>query len=148
MFSLNFTIFTLFINFFSFSLFHAYNNPRYKKFLQKNTYNFLSLLGSPISKNIRRTKLKTINETKKLQQTEPYKELKENLQSYYHVSIEKENKQKSYLSGISLINKTNGEIFKMDYEFEKEHTKYNKVIEQKINTIEQIAKSLGFTRSL
>ena len=92
--------------------------------------------------------MKTINETKKLQQTEPYKELKENLQSYYHVSIEKENKQKSYLSGISLINKTNGEIFKMDYEFEKEHTKYNKVIEQKINTIEQIAKSLGFTRSL
>jgi len=62
--------------------------------------------------------LKTISATKKLQQTELYKELKEN-------------KQKSYLSGISLINKTNGEIFKMDYEFEKEHTKYNKVIDFK-----------------
>lgn len=38
-----------------------------------------------------------------------------------------------------------GEVFKIDYDFEKEHTKYYKIIEQKINTIEHIAKNLGYT---
>ncbi len=89
--------------------------------------------------------MKGLYATKKLQNHNLYKELKDNLQKYYQLSLQKESKQKNYLASKPIINLSTGEVFKIDYEFEKEHTKYYKVIEQKIATIEHIAKSLGYT---
>jgi len=88
--------------------------------------------------------LKTIRATKKLQQTELYKELKLDLQRNYRFSLHKEENQKKYLNSKSIVIHTTGKMFNIDYDFEKEHIKYYKLIEQKINTIEQIAKSLEF----
>lgn len=88
--------------------------------------------------------MKSIYATKRLQKTELYQELTTNLKSYFALSLEKEQKQKSYLSRIDLCNVSTGEIFKLDYNFELEYKKYTKLIEQKVSAIECIAKELGY----
>lgn len=88
--------------------------------------------------------MKGIYANKKLQQHKLYKELLENQQLYYQLSLEKEQKQKSYLNRINLLDTSSGEVFKMDYDFEKKYKTYTKTIEQKIATIEHISKGLGY----
>lgn len=88
--------------------------------------------------------MKSIYATKKLQNTELYQELQENLKSYFSVSLAKEQKQKDYLSRIDLCNINTGELFKLDYDFELEYKKYTKLIEQKVSSIEHIAKELEY----
>ena len=88
--------------------------------------------------------MKSIYATKKLQQTKLYQELQHNLKNYFAVSLSKEQKQKDYLNHINLCNVSTGELFKLDYNFELEYKKYNKLIEQKVSAIECIAKELGY----
>lgn len=88
--------------------------------------------------------MKGLYATKKLQEHKLYKEYQENLQFYYQYSLQKENNQKSYLNRISLLNKNSGEILKMNYDFERKYKVYTKTLEQKIYTIEHIAKGLGY----
>lgn len=83
--------------------------------------------------------------TKKLQATELYQELQNNLKSYYELSAAKEKKQKSYLSRLNLCNTKTGELSKLDYDFEAEYKKYCKLIEQKSFAIEHLANELGYT---
>lgn len=88
--------------------------------------------------------MKSIYATKKLQSTELYQELQHNLKDYFAVSLSKEQKQKEYLSRIDLCNISTGELFKLDYDFELEYKKYTKLIEQKVSSIEHIAKELEY----
>lgn len=89
--------------------------------------------------------MKSIYATKKLQNSELYKELQNNLKSYFSLSLEKENKQKSYLKKLDVRNTKTGEIFQLDYDFEREYKKYNKLIEQKSSAIEHIAREFEYT---
>lgn len=83
--------------------------------------------------------------TKKLQKTDLYKELQANKISYYEHSLAKEQKLKNFLSKMTLKNPSTNEIFKIDHNFEKKHNSYAQIINQKISTIEQIAKRKGYT---
>ena len=88
--------------------------------------------------------MKSICATKKLQNTELYKELQGNLKNYYEISTVKEKKQKSYVSRLHVCNTQTGELSKLDYDFEKEYKKYCKLIEQKSLAIEHTAQELEY----
>ena len=88
--------------------------------------------------------MKSIYATKKLQNTALYKELQRSLKNHFELSLNKEQKQKSYLSRIDVCNISTGEIFKLDYNFDTEYKKNIKLLEQKVSAIECIAKELGY----
>ncbi len=88
--------------------------------------------------------MQSIYATKHLQITQRYQELTQNMKSYFELSLEKEHKQKSFLSRINWHNLTTGEIFKLDYQFDREYKKYIKLLEQKVSAIEQSAKEQGY----
>lgn len=80
--------------------------------------------------------------TKKLQETSLYKEAISNLQSYYHLSLKKEQKQQSYSKRICRINKNTGEVTSPIFSFKKHHKTYAKTMMQKITVLEHTAKEL------
>ena len=69
--------------------------------------------------------------SKKLQKhSKLYTELQENIQLYYNHSLEKEQKQKSYLQYNKFINLSTKETVNIDYNFEKKYKEYSKITEQ------------------
>lgn len=77
--------------------------------------------------------------SKRLQATKCYKEFSTLADKYYKISLEKEHAQKSFFKNNTIINK-NGECFQMYHSFEKYYKTYTKSIEQKVYTIETLAK--------
>lgn len=88
------------------------------------------------------THVKKMHATKKLQETLLYKEAIGNLQSYYQLSLKKEQKQQSYSKRICRINKNTGEVTSPIFSFEKHHKTYTKTMMQKITVLEHTAKEL------
>jgi len=84
-----------------------------------------------------------LNASKRLQTTQLYKEHKHLIQKCYKTSLNKEHAQQDFYKRMLLI-KQSGEIFKMNHSFENEHKRYIKSIEQKIYTIEHLARKQGF----
>lgn len=83
--------------------------------------------------------------SKKLQKTSKlYKELQENIKLYYQHSIEKEQKQKSYLEHHKFVNLSKNETLSIDYDFEKKYKEYSKITEQRALTIQELAKRKEF----
>jgi len=78
--------------------------------------------------------------TKRLQNTEQYKEFIKLKDSYYKLSLTKEQGQQKFFKKMSLKNETTGENFKLNSSFEKDYKKYTKSVEQKVYTIEKIPK--------
>ena len=79
--------------------------------------------------------------SKKLQNNSKlYKELQENIKLYYQHSIEKEQKQKSYLEHHKFINLSKKETLSIDYDFEKKYKEYSRITEQRALTIQELAK--------
>ena len=79
--------------------------------------------------------------SKKLQKhSKLYTELQENIQLYYNHSLEKEQKQKSYLQYNKFINLSTKETVNIDYNFEKKYKEYSKITEQRAYTIQELAK--------
>lgn len=79
--------------------------------------------------------------SKRLQKnSKRYFELQENIRLYFEHSIEKEQKQKSYLEYHNFINYKTGEVLNINYDFEKKYKEYSKVIEQRALTIQELAK--------
>ena len=78
---------------------------------------------------------------KKLQKTKRYEEYQTLKDKYYKLSLTKEQGQQSFLKyNMILRNQATKEILDINYSFEKYYKKYTKSIEQKIYTIEAIAK--------
>lgn len=77
--------------------------------------------------------------SKRLQTTKRYKEFFTLADRYYKISLEKEHAQQSFFKNNTIINK-NGECFEMYHSFEKYYKAYTKSIEQKVYTIESLAK--------
>jgi hypothetical protein len=88
--------------------------------------------------------MKRLYATKTLQKDKLYKEIQENIQSYYKLSIEKEQKQKSYLEKLKVFNTTSRDYVKLDYDFERKYKEYSMLTQQKISTIEQMANDKGY----
>lgn len=88
--------------------------------------------------------MKRLYATKTLQKDKLYKEIQENYQDYYKLSIEKEQRQKSFLKKLNVINRTTGEFQNLDYDFERKYKDYSRLTQQKISTIEQMAKDRGY----
>lgn len=88
--------------------------------------------------------MKRLYATKTLQKDKLYKEIQENIQSYYNLSIEKEQKQKSYLQNLKVFNQLSRDYVSMDYDFERKYKEYSRLTQQKISTIEQMAKDRGY----
>ena len=83
--------------------------------------------------------------SKKLQKNSKlYAELQENIQLYYNHSLEKEQKQKSYLQYNKFVNLTTKETVNIDYNFEKKYKEYSKISEQRALTIQELAKRKEF----
>lgn len=78
--------------------------------------------------------------TIELQNTKQYKEFIELKDSYYKLSLTKEQNQQSFLKRMFVTNDNNGETTKLHHSFEKYYKNYTKSIEQKVYTIEKIAK--------
>ena len=78
--------------------------------------------------------------TEKLQNTKQYKEFKELQDSYYKLSLTKEQNQQSFLKRMFIKNDDTGEQLNLYYSFEKYYKNYTKSIEQKVYAIEKIAK--------
>ncbi len=78
---------------------------------------------------------------KKLQNTKRYEEYQTLQDKYYKLSLAKEQGQQSFLKyNMILKNQATKEILDINYSFDKYYKKYTKSIEQKIYTIEAIAK--------
>lgn len=78
---------------------------------------------------------------KKLQITKRYEEYQTLQDKYYKLSLAKEHGQQSFLKyNMILRNQATKEILDINYNFDKYYKKYTKSIEQKIYTIEAIAK--------
>ena len=88
--------------------------------------------------------MKRLYATKTLQKDKLYKEIQENIQSYYKLSIEKEQKQKSYLQNLKVFNQHSRDNVSMDYDFERKYKEYSRLTQQKISTIEQMANDKGY----
>ncbi|MCG3684120.1 replication endonuclease [Aliarcobacter butzleri] len=73
-----------------------------------------------------------------------YQELQDNIKFYINHSIQKENKQKSYLKNTSFLNKKSGEFLNVEYDFEKKYKEYSKIAEQRALTIQELAKRKEF----
>ncbi|RZV18662.1 hypothetical protein [Aliarcobacter butzleri] len=79
--------------------------------------------------------------SKKLQKNSKlYCELQENIRLYFEHSLEKEQKQKSYLEHHNFINYKTGEVLNINYDFEKKYKEYSKVVEQRALAIQELAK--------
>lgn len=78
--------------------------------------------------------------SKKLQNSQRYQEYRENQTLYYEHSLVKEQKQKNYLQNNTFMNCVSGECLTIDYDFEKKYKEYAKTTEQRISTIEHLAK--------
>lgn len=79
--------------------------------------------------------------SKKLQKNSKlYAELQENIQLYYNHSLEKEQKQKSYLQYNKFINLSTKETVNIDYNFEKKYKEYSRITAQRAYTIQELAK--------
>ncbi|MDX9901490.1 MAG: hypothetical protein RBT22_08375 [Aliarcobacter sp.] len=79
--------------------------------------------------------------SKKLQKNSKlYAELQENIQLYYNHSLEKEQKQKSYLQYNKFVNLSTKETVNIDYNFEKKYKEYSKITEQRAYTIQELAR--------
>lgn len=78
---------------------------------------------------------------KRLQNTNRYKEYQTLQDKYYKLSLSKESGQQQYLKhNVIFKNESTNETLDIDYSFEKYYKKYTKSIEQKVYTIEAIAK--------
>jgi len=77
---------------------------------------------------------------KRLQNTKRYKEYLSLNDKYYKLSLAKEQGQQSFIKNNRFKNNATGEQLNLNYSFEKYYKKYTKSIEQKIYTIESIAK--------
>lgn len=88
--------------------------------------------------------MKRLYATKILQKDNLYKEIQENIQNYYKLSIEKEQRQKSYLEKLKVFNTTSREYVSIDYDFERKYKEYSRLTQQKISTIEQMANDKGY----
>jgi len=82
--------------------------------------------------------------SKKIQQSKLYKELQSNLKGYYEYSLEKEQKQQSYLNRQKFVNAKTGEFQEHNYSFEKSFKEQAKITEQRVMTIETMAKRKGY----
>lgn len=79
--------------------------------------------------------------SKKLQKNSKlYAELQENIQLYYNHSLEKEQKQKSYLQYNKFVNLTTKETVNIDYNFEKKYKEYSSITAQRAYTIQELSK--------
>lgn len=78
--------------------------------------------------------------SKKLQNSQRYQEYRKNQTLYYEHSLVKEQKQKNYLQNNTFMNCASGECLSIDYDFEKKYKEYAKTTEQRISTIEHLAK--------
>lgn len=79
--------------------------------------------------------------SKKLQKNSKlYAELQENIQLYYNHSLEKEQKQKSYLQYNKFINLSTKETVNIDYNFEKKYKEYSSITAQRAYTIQELSK--------
>jgi hypothetical protein len=81
-----------------------------------------------------------IHATKRLQKTILYEEHKNLEKFYYKISLKKEFNQQSFLKKYLFANTNSGECLNINYNFDSYHKKYIKSIEQKIYTIEELAK--------
>ncbi len=88
--------------------------------------------------------MKRLYATKTLQKDKLYKEIQDNIQGYYKLSIEKEEKQKSYLQNLKVFNQSSREYVSMDYDFERKYKEYAQVTQQKVSTIEKMANDKGY----
>lgn len=88
--------------------------------------------------------MKRIYATKTLQKDRLYKEIQESIKNYYQVSIQKEQKQKGYLKSLKVLNTTKREFLNLDYDFEKKYKEYARITQQRIATIEQMAKDKSY----
>lgn len=75
----------------------------------------------------------------RLQKTKRYQKFSALTDRYYKVSLEKEYAQQSYFKNNTIVN-SKGECFQMYHSFEKYYKSYTKSIEQKVYTIETLAK--------
>lgn len=83
--------------------------------------------------------------SKKLQKhSKLYLELQENIKLYYQHSLEKEQKQKSYLNYHKFVNLSTKETINIDYNFEKKYKEYSKITEQRAYTIQELSKRKGY----
>jgi hypothetical protein len=83
--------------------------------------------------------------SKKLQKhSKLYTELQENIKLYYQHSLEKEQKQKSYLQYHKFINLSTKETININYDFEKKYKEYSKITEQRAYTIQELSKRKEF----
>ena len=80
---------------------------------------------------------------KRLQKTKRHKEYTTLIDRYYKTSLTKEQKQQSFYKHVSFADLRTGETYRLDHSFEKYYKKYTKSIEQKIYTIEAIARKKG-----
>ena len=79
--------------------------------------------------------------SKKLQKhSKLYAELQENIKLYYQHSIEKEQKQKAYLSHHKFVNLSTKETVNIDYNFEKKYKEYSSITAQRAYTIQELSK--------
>ncbi|MCG3655902.1 replication endonuclease [Aliarcobacter butzleri] len=84
--------------------------------------------------------MKKIYATKTLQKDKLYNEIQESIKNYYQISIEKEQKQKYYLKSLKVFNRTKNEFLDLDYDFEKKYKEYSRITQQRIATIEEMAR--------
>ncbi|MFX4238525.1 replication endonuclease [Aliarcobacter butzleri] len=84
--------------------------------------------------------MKKIYATKTLQKDKLYNEIQESIKNYYQISIEKEQKQKYYLKSLKVFNRTKNEFLDLDYDFERKYKEYSRITQQRISTIEQMAR--------
>ncbi|MGJ0315520.1 replication endonuclease [Aliarcobacter cryaerophilus] len=83
--------------------------------------------------------------SKKLQKkSKLYQELQDNIKLYINHSINKEDRQKSYLQNTAFKNIKTGEYLSIDYDFEKKYKEYSKISEQRALTIQELAKRKEF----
>lgn len=88
--------------------------------------------------------MKRIFATKTLQKDKLYKEIQESIKNYYQISIQKEQKQKGYLKSLKVLNRITNEFLNLDYDFEKKYKEYGRITQQRIATIEQMARDKGY----
>ncbi len=88
--------------------------------------------------------MKRIYATKTLQKDKLYKEIQESIKNYYQISIQKEQKQKGYLKSLKVLNTTKSEFLNLDYDFEKKYKEYARITQQRVSTIEQMARDRGY----
>jgi len=79
----------------------------------------------------------------RLQNTNRYKEYSTLIDKCYQTSLEKEKKQQDFYKRVEFANLKTGESYQITHSFEKYYKKYTKSIEQKIYTIEALARKNG-----